>query len=230
MVTDALDMAGVGGPAVIPMTVVAALMAGADLCCLGPGATADLVAACVDAVAAAVRRGELAADRLGEAAHRVTAVRMDRRPTARPDLAAIGLEAARRAVRVEGDTEVAPGAHVIELAGPDMIAAGPVPWGLGAAVAGLDPTVTHTRDPAASVPLAAPLVIAYRDAHRQPELQATLERLAAARPDAVLVDLGWPHPAPPPARGRIVTYGAAPPCARAAAELLVLARRTTHHG
>ena len=36
-----------------------------------------------------------------------------------PDLAAIGLEAARRAVRVEGDPAlVSAGAHVVELAGP----------------------------------------------------------------------------------------------------------------
>ena len=90
-----------------------------------------------------------------------------------------------------------------------MIAAGDVPWGLGAALAGLDPTITVERDrrraPAAHRP--PPLVIAYRDAHRQPEADrrpSTLWR--AARPDAVLVDLGWPHPAPPLARGRIVTY------------------------
>ncbi|MGH9116533.1 MAG: glycoside hydrolase family 3 N-terminal domain-containing protein [Acidimicrobiales bacterium] len=235
VVTDALDMAGAGGPAVIPMTVVAALSAGADLCCLGPDATADLVAACIDAVVAAVQRGGLEADRLAEAAHRVAGVRrssaMAAAPAIGPDLVTIGLDAARRGVRVDGDPAVAPGAHVIELAGPDMIAAGPVPWGLGPALADLDPTVTHARDATAPAPPPRrPLVIAYRDAHRHRELRATLERLAAARPDAVLVDMGWPHPNPPPTRGRIVTFGAAPPCALAAAELLVPARRTTHHG
>ncbi len=231
VVTDALDMGGAGGPAVIPRTVVAALDAGADLCCLGPDATVDLVGACVDAVVAAVKHGDLSADRLEAAAHRVAGLRIPARPAANPeDLAAMGLDAARRAVRVEGDPAVAPGAHVVELDGPEMIAAGPVPWGLGAALAELDPTVTHTRNPEEHPPPRRPLVIAYRDAHRVPALRSLLDHLAAARPDAVLVDLGWPHPNPPATRGRIVTFGAAPPCTRAAAQILVPDRRTTHHG
>jgi beta-N-acetylhexosaminidase len=124
VVTDALDVGGIGGPGHIPVAVVDALRAGGDLCGLGPGATADLVDASVAAVAAvvaAVRAGDLAEERLGEAAHRVTGIRLAPAPTAPTarSLADVGAEAARRALHVEGDLP-APldGALVIELRRP----------------------------------------------------------------------------------------------------------------
>jgi beta-N-acetylhexosaminidase len=74
VVTDALDMAGIGGPRSIPANVVRALAAGADLCCLGPDASEDLVDACVEAVLGAVRCGSLDEERLADAAGRVAAI------------------------------------------------------------------------------------------------------------------------------------------------------------
>lgn len=237
IVTDALDMAGIGGPARIPTTAVEALAAGADLCCLGPRATDELVAACVEAIVDAVERGELAEARLADAAARVAGLGARRRraghrsPGDPQSIDRIGLDAARRAIRTVGDPELpASGAHVIELVRPAMIAAGTVPWGLGAALSALDPAVTVERvEPGLSVDIepslaraaGRPLVVAYRDAHRYPTVDRRLEALAAARPDAVLVDLGWPHPDPPSARGRVTAFGAAPPCTRAAAEFLI---------
>jgi beta-N-acetylhexosaminidase len=232
VVTDALDMEGIGGGDRIPRTVVDALAAGADLCCLGSRATDPLVTACVEAVVTAVERGDLAEARLVEAAGRVAHLANGSRPPmvrAVPDLERLGLEAARRAVRTEGETLVSgPGAVVIELAAPENIAVGEVPWGLGEALAVFDPTVTVERvDPDATASERAlasaagrPLVVVCRDAHRIAAAHRLLATLAAARPDAVVVDFGWPHPDPPVSRGRIVTFGAAPPCAAAAAELL----------
>ena len=71
VVTDALEMGGAGGPAAVPRSVVRTLAAGADLCCLGAFVDADLVDACIDAVVAAVKAGELPSDRLEDAAARV---------------------------------------------------------------------------------------------------------------------------------------------------------------
>jgi beta-N-acetylhexosaminidase len=46
--------------------------------------------------------------------------------------------------------------------------------------------------------------------------------LLTARPDAVLVDTGWPGgDALPPAAARITTFGASPACGEAAARLLL---------
>ena len=234
IVTDALDMGGIGGPAAIPANVVRALAAGADLCCLGPGNDDALLAACVDAVVAAVADGSLAARRVHEAAGRVARLRRKPATAANPtvdDLARLGAEAARRALRVEGDLPAVAGAQVVELRRPDTIAAGPVPTGVAAAIARLDPgaavaCVAEGDDRAVAGALLAargrPLVVVARDAGRRPAQAAALRTLLTARPDAVLVDTGWPgRDAAPPAAARLTTYGASPACGLAAARLLL---------
>ncbi len=288
VVTDALDMGGAGGPAAIPASVVAALAAGADLCCLGPDNDEALVEACVEAVVAAVASGALPAARLADAAARVAALRTDsgsnghpvpateratdaitvgrsvsheasherssdlaavehlvaqirlEERSAGPDaidaprsaLATVGAEAAERALRVDGVLPAGvTGAHVVELDRPVNIAAGAVPWGVAAPLGSLDPTTTVTRigegdDHAVASALVAaagrPLVVVVRDAHRRPAQAAALATLVAARPDAVVVDMGWPgDPADRPATTAwITTHGASRASGEAAARLL----------
>jgi beta-N-acetylhexosaminidase len=253
VVTDALDMGGAGGPAAIPASVAGALAAGADLCCLGPDNDEALVDACVDAVLAAVAAGELAVDRLVDAAARVAALRSTASPRgpepatehatepvavphveshepagARSALAAVGAEAAERALRVDGalpELPLLPRAHVVELDRPANIAAGAVPWGVGAPLRALAATATTARVPegddhaVASTLVAAadrPLVVVVRDAHRRPAQAATLATLAAARPDAVVVDMGWPGN--PTDRPAVATWITTPGASRASGE------------
>jgi len=250
VVTDALDMGGAGGPATIPANVVRALSAGADLCCLGPDNDDALIDACLADVVAAVERGELAAARVADAARRVAGIRVG--ATADPTnpavaragvdaargLAAIGAEAARRAVRVDGELPAGlAGAHVVELDRPTNIAAGSVPWGVGAALRDLDPTATVSRVPegderaVASALLAArrrPLVVVARDPQRRRAQAAALRTLLTARPDAVLVDMGWPAADGlagaalrlPTARTHVTTFGASRASGEAVARLL----------
>jgi beta-N-acetylhexosaminidase len=252
VVTDALDMAGIGGPAEIPANVVRAVAAGADLCCLGPDNTVELVDACTSALLGAVSSGALPEARLRDAAARVAALRFlprDRWPEPSfprqvSSLASIGGEAARRAVRVEGELPPAlSGAHVVELDRPTNIAAGPVPWGLAAPLAAADPTTTAERlaEPADGHAVAGalaaaahrPLVVVVRDAERRPAQAALLATLLAARPDALVVDMGWPAAERPPgSAARIVTFGASRASGEAAAAILVgagaaISRRTT---
>jgi beta-N-acetylhexosaminidase len=262
VVTDALDMGGIGGPDAIPRNVVRALTAGADLCCLGPDNDEALVDACIAAVAAAVAAGDLAAERVAGAAARTRALARHRergavvppdRRNAPPgaagdDLARLGAAAAERALRIVGALpRRIVGAHVVELDRPANIAAGPVPWGVAADLAELDPTTTAARvaehdDRAVDAALAAarhrPLVVVVRDPHRRPAQAAALDTLLAARPDAVVVDVGWPSDRPagapgatavlgdgaPGGRGsgsaRIMTHGASRASGRAVARVL----------
>ena len=286
VVTDALDMGGIGGPEAIPATVVRALAAGADLCCLGPDNDEAVVEACVEAVVAAIAAGELAPGRVTGAAARVAALRSNlrggrverpaspprrgmgvpaeaaprhgmgvpaeaaprhgmggvaRRPPpsdaelaapAHAALAAIGAEAAGRAVVVAGDPPVPiVGAHVVELDRPANVAAGSVPWGVAAALAALDPATTTARiaegdDPAVRATLVAargrPLVVVVRDPQRRPAQMAALRTLLAARPDAVAVDMGWsvvPEQRPA-AAAWITSHGASRASGEAVARLL----------
>ena len=59
-----------------------------------------------------------------------------------------------------------------------------------------------------------------RDATRVGWVGRAVADLLAARPDAVVVEMGLPGPVPP-AAGWIATGGASAPSARAAAELLL---------
>jgi len=252
IVTDALDMAGIGGPAQIPANVVRAVAAGADLCCLGPDNSAGLVDACTSALVGAVASGAVPEARLLDAEARVTALRFLPRngwpeqpvPRQVSPLGAVGAEAARRALRIEGEIPPAlSGAHVLELERPANIAAGTVPWGVAGPLAAADPTTTAQRlgesadadTVAGALARAArrPLVIVVRDPQRRPAQAALLQSLIAARPDAIVVDMGWPAvDRPPGSAARIVTFGASRVSGEAAAAILVAAgaavpRRTT---
>lgn len=243
LVTDALDMAGVSGPDAhgsVEVAAVAALLAGADLLCLGADWPRERVHAVVDAVVDAVGLGVLPHERLAEAADRVR--RLGERCAARREASAgsdpvdepgdgpvVRVDrAARAALRVQGHVPPLAGALVVRLVTGSNAAVADVPWGLEVAgrlaelLDGIDGVDT---DPSGAVePLGAdrPLVVVARDTHRDATVRSWLERAVAARPDLVLVDLGWPSPDTPlPAEGALVhTHGASPASTRAVAELL----------
>jgi hypothetical protein len=146
-----------------------------------------------------------------------------------------GLTAARWALRADGRATVGAGALVVELRPDPSIVVGDVPWGLGAALAAHDPSVTvlpypitdpspdGTGDAAALAGRAAgrPLVLVVRDLHRHGRQRDLVERLLLARPDAVVVEMGVPVLAPERAAGYLRTHGAGRVNAEAAADLLL---------
>ena len=235
IVTDALDMDGASGAIGIPEAGVRALIAGADLLCLGPREHEASTRAIVAAVEEAVRAGRLPLERLQDAAERTGRLKdwLSGRTPGVVDRAS-GLEAARRAVRISGALpEWVPGPHgrdpgaaplVVQLEATGNIAVGPTPWGLGPWV----PDLVRAEGSAAE---AAPvleradgrgLVVVLRDAHRHAGQRALATALLAARPDAVLVEMGLPVWRPEGAV-HLATYGAARANAQAAAERLGLA-------
>ena len=157
VVTDALDMAGIGGPAEIPAERGAGR--GRRRRPVLPGTGQHSESSSTPARSRwsrPSRAARLAEARLTDAAARVAALRFLMRdrwsepppPRQVSSLASIGAEAARRALRIEGELPSAlSGAHVVELDRPANIAAGTVPWGLAAALAAVDPT-HHRRAPA----------------------------------------------------------------------------------
>ncbi|MFY1701497.1 glycoside hydrolase family 3 protein [Micromonospora sp. WMMA1923] len=245
VVTDAIEMQAVTRRYGFAGAAVRALAAGADAICVG-GEHADEETArhLRDAVVAAVVAGELPEERLAEAAKRVghlaawsATARARRRPpavhpgpaTAPADRAPVGLTAARRAVRVTGAPDGLPlagAAHVVEFEPPRNIAIGPeTPWGIGVALAELLPGTRTVRFTEAEVPFdptagaaGRPVVLVVRDLHRHRWMGAAVGRALAARPDAVVVELGVP--ALVVGGVHLATHGATRVSARAAAELL----------
>jgi beta-N-acetylhexosaminidase len=176
IVTDGIEMQGVRRTYGLAGATVRALAAGADAICVG-GEHADEQTAVRlrDAIVAAVRAGQLSAERLYDAAVRVrrlgawttqAQIRSGARAIAdaatAPEVAvlpagvagagsAVGFDAARRAIKVtvaEGETVLPIGgpAHVVEFAPPRNMAIGAeTPWGVGAPLDDLLPGTTSVR-------------------------------------------------------------------------------------
>jgi len=233
VITDALEMQGASGAIGIPEASVRALLAGNDLLCLGADQGPEVIAACRDAIVAAVRDGRLPGDRLEEAARRATLLRRrvpepgeaDARPA--EEGADVGLDAARRAIRVHGEVGELRDPLIVEITAPPGMAVGNVPWGLGPWLGGDGRSAEATRvgpesDPAPLLDLARDrsLVVVVRDAHRYPRTRRLVGDLVAGRPDAVVVEMGIPAWRTA-AAAHVETYGATAASARAALELLL---------
>jgi beta-N-acetylhexosaminidase len=208
LVSDALEMKAIADRYGEAAGARIALAAGADQVIVAvPHLETTL--ACRDAVLDALSSGELARERIEEAAARVR--RLARRyatPPARdavaPWDAGAGLEAARRAVRSRGALpSPAPGAYVVDLFPPPHPA---LNWGgedLLTELRTLDPAATGTAltsepgEAAVTELLRAaegqPLVVAVCDAGLYPWQGRVRDALLAARPDAVLVSTGLPE-------------------------------------
>jgi beta-N-acetylhexosaminidase len=207
VMTDALEMQGAGGPEQIERSAVRALAAGADALCLG----ADLTPEQVEGVHAAVIAGVPEA-RLAEAAGRVAELAAWTSPRALQDREA-GAEAARRALRVEGEPAVGDQALIVELRAEPSIAAGESDHGLGELL-GAETIRLHEGDSLPPLDSGRPLVLVLRDAHRHPWQRELVV------PGAVVVETGVPEWRPDGARAFVATNGPGRANLAAAAEVL----------
>ncbi|MER5717134.1 glycoside hydrolase family 3 protein [Streptomyces sp. NPDC002132] len=242
IVTDGMEMRAVAGTYGIERGSVLAVAAGADAICVGGGLADDAtVRRLRDALVTAVRAGELPEERLADAAERVRALaRWTASARAVPPSprevtrAGVGLDAARRALRVtgaEGFTPLTEAPYVAALTPVANIAVGDeTPWGLAAELARLLPgtrTGGFTGEDAGRAASAAAgerrIVAVVRDEHRHPWMANALDVLLAARPDTIVVEMGVPQ-SPPRGALHVATHGAARVCAQAAAEALTGAR------
>jgi beta-N-acetylhexosaminidase len=204
VVADALEMRAVSATFGVEAAAVRAIRAGVDLLCVGHDLDEGDVQRIEDALVTAVAAGELAEERLAEAAARVRALADWAGAVPPPVDGTVGAEAARRAVSAAGDVALAPGAAVVELRPRANIAAGEHEHRLA------DACVVREGDP---VPVADAYVV--RDAHRHAWM-----RDAADREGVVVIEVGLPLWHPELARGYVATYGAGRASLAAAAEVL----------
>ena len=223
IVSDALDMAGASKGRGIPEAAVLALVAGVDLLCIGTENTAGQLADIVDHVLDAVLSGRLSEERLRDAAEHVAALSagvaaLRTHPTS-PGLSTStpSLSPAGFWLRRPIDPLTAP--VFLRLDSAANIAAGEdTVWGIGdhlrveldRRLPGATCVTAATLHEVEAV-LAAhpdrPLVVQGRDLTRVEFLSRAVTLIKDRRPDAVLVELGWPQlPGVPPVD--VATYGA----------------------
>jgi beta-N-acetylhexosaminidase len=232
VITDALEMGAVSGGYGrhdgLGHSAVRALKAGADALCIGGAAfEADALDAINAAIVAAVASGELPLERLAEAAERTAALGTDPAPaTVGPVDRRLGLEAARKALRVTGEPRLDGPPLVVDVQTEPTIAAGPMPWGLGAHLAELVPgtrAITATPEDVDAILEAAQgfrsVVVVTREAHRHPRVRALLAALDESSVDFIRVETGVPGPATGDGP-RLDTFSGSYVSLRAAAEYL----------
>jgi beta-N-acetylhexosaminidase len=234
VMTDGLEMRGITDGHGIAGATVLALAAGCDALCIGGGyADERIVDELRAAIVAAVHDGRLTEERLAEAASRVdqlAAWRSSRprslEPNANTD---IGLVAARRAVRADGDVRIGPDPVVVTLSTKPSLAAGVVPWGLAAPLAQRGAHVNSVEFTQPSADLdnvirdaeGRSLVLVVRNLHRHPWQLTIVDALLGRRPDAVVVEMGLPACRPSAAKAYIATHGASRVSGLAATEFLI---------
>ncbi|WP_328647815.1 glycoside hydrolase family 3 protein [Amycolatopsis sp. NBC_00348] len=232
IITDALEMGAVSGAYGrhdgLGHSAVRALIAGADALCIGGAAfEADALDAINAAIVAAVTSGELPLERLADAAERTASLGTDPAPaTVGPVDRRLGLEAARKALRVTGEPRLDGPPLVVDVQTEPTIAAGPMPWGLGAHLAELVPgtrAITAGPGDLDTILEAAQgfssVVVVTREAHRHPRVRELLAALGESAVDFIRVETG----APGPLTGdgpRLDTFSGSYVSLRAAAEYL----------
>ncbi len=238
VVTDAIEMASVAQRYGLARAGALAVAAGADAICIGGENFDEQTAVSVrDAIVDAVLDGTLSEQRLAEAAQRVAdfaaasaatrAVRKAAGASWADAITGIGLTAARRALRVTGSPQLTGPAHVVEFTTGTNLAIEPrTPWGVGAPLRALRPDTTVVRlaegatvdDVLAGANGRIPVLVC-RDPHRHPWLAGLIGKVAALRPETIVIEMGVAA-GDPLGAAHIATYGAAPVCGQAAAELL----------
>ena len=214
VMTDGLDMRAISGTVGQAECAVQALAAGVDALCVGgESATPTTVEAIVTAIVAAVGSGRLGHERLAEAAGRV------RR---------LACWAARRAVVTRGRVVVACPPVVLELQDEPSMAAGPVPWGVGAPLAERLPgtvvvPITRSGPDPVGVALDHPgrsVVVSVRGVRRRAWQADVVAAVRAVRPEVVVVD--HELPAEPEVLGEhyVLAFGAARVTAETVADLM----------
>ena len=183
VITDALEMAAISATTGVGEAAVRAVSAGADAVCLGHDLGIEAVGEVVRALAERVPE-----ERLVEAAARVAQVGVEGSAEVDRD---VGMEAARRALLVEGELDVPWPPVVVELPSEPTIAAGDVPASLAALL------------PSGAQAEGRPVVV-LRNAHLHPEQREAAE----ARPGAVVVETGVPVWRPSRASAYLATFGA----------------------
>lgn len=236
IITDALDMAGASAETGVPEAAVRALVAGADLLCMGSKTGPALFEQTLNAIADAVDEGRLPLERLADAAAR-TAALSSRFPAAgaaeiqeaamrgqlgsqgRPHPSGVLTDAKELdGERIAGAFEMSEAAEkwlarpepvaIVQVETGANFAVGHVPWGPA--------STTQAVVSEGEVPDGARVAVVGRGLDAEHPLWTVFARLRAEGHAVIAVECGWPR-----GGADIVTYGASLTVSQALTSLLL---------
>jgi beta-N-acetylhexosaminidase len=230
IITDALDMDAVAegrGIAGVADAAVRALLAGADLLCLGSNFDDAMTSTVIDRVASALGDADIKRDWLERSCERIALLRRPEPTRIASNTSFKGAAAqlvAERAIVIDGELPCGPFA-VVECRPPGSMACFNVTWGIADALRkrGWPTAMIMASDHIASVCAAVldaagemPILVVVRDTCVHPWQATVIDVLVAARPrSVVVVELGWPSDRPAGIVASVLTHGAARSSAQA---------------
>jgi len=186
IITDALDMGALGGPANIPHSAAAAIRAGADFLCLsGLPDQSSFVAGSMQRIVADIEQGQIDESNLRASGDRISKLRGLRKSL---DINShLDVNTLVKGFEVFGNPNLSKNyiTHR-QLSGEPTAAAGQIKWGIKDALESAMVKVSVTNlDRAIDI-------LVFRDAWRDPVMLSEVVHLAAINPDCIFIDMGWP--------------------------------------
>ena len=186
IITDALDMGALGGPANIPHSAAAAIRAGADFLCLsGLPDQSSFVAGSMQRIVTGIEQGQIDESNLRASTDRISKLRGLREGL--EVKSHLDLNTQLKGFEVFGNPKVSKNFITYrQLSGEPTAAAGHIKWGIKDALetAAVKVNVTNSYD--------AIDVLVFRDAWRDPAMWSEVVRVATFNPDCIFIDMGWP--------------------------------------
>lgn len=221
IVTDALDMGALGGIPSIGQSALSALEAGANLLCFsGMADQSEFIERSLKHIKSAMRIGSIPQEHFESSLARTSNFKNNLSITPGFD-GTFDPSSLGKGFEVTGSINLSNGiAHVVESTTTPTIAAGNVAWGILRFLQGKGiKCEIETFDSAKSISSEHQLVVAFKDAYRDPQLLNQLWSLRAVHPDAIFIDMGWPTREFNPTN-MIRTYGSSAIASEIAAQLL----------
>lgn len=186
IITDALDMGALGGPANIANSAVNAISAGADfLCFSGLSEQEEFVLNSTKLVVKAISTGAIDESKVADSA--IRNARLRKKSDQEIQSNSINLNELLVGFEIHGNPKInTQSIKYSQLNGEPTIAAGYINWGIKKALVSKNLSVNVVDD------FMDAEILVFRDAWRDSKMFSQIMRIRDFNPDCIFIDMGWP--------------------------------------
>lgn len=186
IITDALDMGALGGPAKISKSAANAISAGADfLCFSGLSDQEEFVSSSIDHLIRSLNAGLIDESEIAKSSIRIARLRDNAKQTIKAD--DINFKELISGFEIHGDPRIKSNSiKYSQLNGEPTIAAGHINWGIKEALLSKDLSILEV-DYLENVE-----IVVFRDAWRDSKMLSQITQIRDLNPECIFIDMGWP--------------------------------------